>query len=462
MSQAIVDFVEMMGVDIDTPYYNSENSQTSTDRHERCSEEKRIIGAYSPLRFAAYTGNIPVLELFLRTPGVDVNEQDVNMSTALHISAVGGHWKTVRYLLRRGADGTLKNSKGHTALMDAVSFGRVSTVNAFHEAGMNILDPYHSYYHMGNTQKPGNLLMNAVSYGRLNMVKLLVEKGFDIDKTCKLRGVTALFLASKMGNDGIVEYLLEKGARMNTICKGQGTALHACVIHEDTKTMELLLNAGVSTDARNQREATALHLAVRCNESGPTKLLLQHGANMFAADICGYTPVHYACIHWDLPFKAMLEHGMNIETRHSVTMKSVLNHAADAGNDRVVGMLLRSGVDVNSHGSDGNTALHSATELGDADTVENLLKHNANIYMRNEAGATPMAITVARRMQFSGISTFSFIANLLRIQHELNQEKDLAFAMMFHGRLGCGSIFEGLDSELAPSLARPCASHFLM
>jgi len=462
MSQHVVEHDLLMGVDIDTPYYNLENSQTSPGRHEPSDEEQRIVGAYSPLRFAAYTGNIAVLDMFLRTPGVHVNEQDINMSTALHISAVGGHWKTVKYLLRRGADGRLKNKRGNTALMDAVSFGRVSTVKAFCEAGVDLLDPYHSYCHMGNMLKPGSLLMNAVSYGHLPMVELLVEKGFDIDGICKLRGVTAIFLAAKMGNNGIVEYLIKRGARLDTICKNQGSALHACVVHEDTETMRLLLDAGASIDATNNRNATVLHLAVRCNESGPTKLLLQRGANMFAADICGFTPVHYACIHWDLPFKAMLEHGMNIETRHGVTMKSVLNHAADAGNAKVVGMLLRSGVKVDSHGVDGNTALHSVAETGDGEIVQNLLQHNANIYMRNEVGATPMAITLARQITYPGMSSFFFIGDLLRIRHELNQEKDLAFAMMFHKRLGHGSTFDSLDADMAQTLARPCGPHLLV
>jgi len=451
-----------MGVDIDTPYYNFENSQTSSGRYEASCEEKRIVGAYSPLRFAAYTGDISALEMFLRTPGVHIDEKDINMSTALHIAAVGGHCKTVRYLLRRGADGRLKNLKGNTALMDAVSFGRVSTVETFRDAGMDLLDPYHSYIHIGNTLKPGTLLMDAVSYGQLPMVKLLVGAGFDINAICKLRSVTPLFLAAKMGHNGIVGLLIQKGAQLDIICKNQGSALHACVVHEDTETMKLLLDAGASVHVTNQRNATALHLAVRCNEAAPTRLLLQHGSKMFAEDICGFTAVHYACIHWDRPFREMMEHGMDVEKRHGRTKKSILNHAVDACNEKVVRMLLRRGVDVDSHGIDGNTALHSAVHNGDEIMVQDLLESGANIYMRNEHGFTPMTISQAHGIAYPCRSSFSFIANLLRVRHELNQEKDLAFAMIFQKRLGHGSAFNGLDPDMAHVLARPCGPRLLV
>ncbi|KAG6852937.1 hypothetical protein C0991_008009 [Blastosporella zonata] len=78
------------------------------------------------LKVAAYYGRNEMIELLL-TKGAEINEipdypqmakseRDDGLGTALHAAAEAGHVPAVKLLLQKGADLSLKNSRGKTAL----------------------------------------------------------------------------------------------------------------------------------------------------------------------------------------------------------------------------------------------------------------------------------------------------------------------------------------------------------
>ena len=50
----------------------------------------------------------------------DINESDYEGRTALHIAASEGHLNIVKYLVNHGSDVDIKDSRGNTALDDAI------------------------------------------------------------------------------------------------------------------------------------------------------------------------------------------------------------------------------------------------------------------------------------------------------------------------------------------------------
>ncbi|EKX48398.1 hypothetical protein GUITHDRAFT_57440, partial [Guillardia theta CCMP2712] len=65
-----------------------------------------------------------------------------------------------------------------------------------------------------------------------------------------------------------------------------------------------------------------------------------------------------------------------------------LHWAAWATRIKVVHYLLRHGANPNIQDADGNSALHLATDMGDSDTVEQLLDHRADAGIPNRFRCT--------------------------------------------------------------------------
>lgn len=79
------------------------------------------------------------------------------------------------------------------------------------------------------------------------------------------------------------------------------------------------------------------------------------------------------------------------------TINDELNNAALAADiERVRFLLNKKGVDINSKGSDGETALHRAVINSDNEMIELLLKHHARIDEPDSDGYTPLALAAAR------------------------------------------------------------------
>jgi|ERR1039458_9426428 ankyrin repeat protein len=80
----------------------------------------------TPLHHACYRGNSAVVKLLLDQRGIELNTIDVDNCTPLMLAAGKGNGEIVGLLLKAGADPTVKNKNGETALSMA---GRVEIQN---------------------------------------------------------------------------------------------------------------------------------------------------------------------------------------------------------------------------------------------------------------------------------------------------------------------------------------------
>src|SRR5690606_4378828 len=71
-----------------------------------------------PIHIAAYRNHPDILELLIYG-GVDINSQKKDKFTALIWSALKGYDKVTQWLLKKGAEKNIQNSRGHTALQIA-------------------------------------------------------------------------------------------------------------------------------------------------------------------------------------------------------------------------------------------------------------------------------------------------------------------------------------------------------
>ncbi|XP_077310299.1 ankyrin repeat domain-containing protein 22 [Lithobates pipiens] len=130
------------------------------------------------------------------------------------------------------------------------------------------------------------------------------------------------------------------------------------------KIVSYLLSMKADVNLRNNKERTCLHYAVRKRFSFLDYLLI---IILMPVMLIGYV--------------IMISKGKQ--------------------NERLIRILLHSGVDVNAADNRGNTALHYACKMKTQATIPILLEANANPYIKNKEGESP--VDIAEKLKFTKI-----------------------------------------------------------
>ena len=105
----------------------------------RTADEHRC----TPAMFCSGDDHVKCLALLLDREEADMNLADSYGDTAVHEACRYDQWKSLLFLIRRGADINLKNGRGHTPLDVARRFGHsscVRTLTRFDAVGMSVED----------------------------------------------------------------------------------------------------------------------------------------------------------------------------------------------------------------------------------------------------------------------------------------------------------------------------------
>jgi ankyrin repeat protein len=251
-------------------------------------------GQDSPLADAAERQECAALVRLLEAKA-DVNQAQVDGTTALHWAAYHDDHEAARLLVRAGADVSAANRYGVTPLVLACESGSATIVELLLESGA---DP--------NAKLPGGqtALMTAARTGRLDAVKALLACGADVNAK-ERRQQTALMWAAAEGHADVVQALLDAGADFRTPLDSGFTPLLFAVREGRRDVVAVLLKAGADVNAamypktrfaRVARQGTsALLLAV---ENGHFELaldLVRAGADP-NDQRSGFAPLH--AISW--------------------------------------------------------------------------------------------------------------------------------------------------------------------
>lgn len=98
----------------------------------------------------------------------------------------------------------------------------------------------------------------VVSNGDLDNVKRLLDTGVSIELEHPLGGSTPLIFACVFGHTDIVEYLIGKGADLNTCNRSGDTPIHIATFFCHTEIIELLLTHDVTLNVKNDRGSSPL------------------------------------------------------------------------------------------------------------------------------------------------------------------------------------------------------------
>jgi hypothetical protein len=127
----------------------------------------------------------------------------------------------------------------------------------------------------------------VIQSGLLDIARLLLqEPDIKVRKRCTASGETPLHLASKIGNEKLVELLISAGADMNAIGGDYGTALQLASVEGNLGVVKVLLAAGADTDLQAGHYGTALQAAVAGRHEDIVLMLLNARADINAE--CGW------------------------------------------------------------------------------------------------------------------------------------------------------------------------------
>jgi ankyrin repeat protein len=119
---------------------------------------------------------------------------------ALHIVAKNGNLTYLRFLLAKGANPDIQDSRGYTPALYAVEAGSVEAINALAARNANL--------NLGNSRGETPLI-RAVQTRNVDMVRALVEAGASADQTDVIAGMSARDYAKRDTRTPVLLRLLD-------------------------------------------------------------------------------------------------------------------------------------------------------------------------------------------------------------------------------------------------------------
>jgi len=268
--------------------------------------------------------------------------------------------------------------------------------------------------------------------GDVAAVKALIEKSPQLLEARDSDGDTPLHYASLEGNIELINYFIDKGAKLELQDARRKTPLHLAAMNDRKDAVAVLLKRGAVLETRDDYQRTALILCARERGQAATgRVLIEAGADVNAADKFGSTALELAAWRGTVDFvDLLLEKGAHVPesgqqwqgmlseaasnglaklfrrlTDKSQDLKAVdpsgvwlLHSAAAGGSAEIVGLLLEKEFDAAKPDRFGWTPLHYAARDGRTDAARILIDRGAPLDVRTMMGQTAYNVALERKM----------------------------------------------------------------
>ncbi|RYG69605.1 hypothetical protein EON64_02285 [archaeon] len=259
--------------------------------------------------------------------------------------------------------------------------------------GINIVDP-----DTGLTP-----LMLAAVQGKVQIGTVLIDRGADLEFAEAKKGRTALHIAARCGQVGMLNELLKRHSLVNSTDKFKKIPLmHACK-GGYLDCVKSLISRGAGVNMADENGFTPLHYAARYGHHEVINALVNAGAALEIRDnLDGKTALHWAAQFGRKDTVIMLlELGAKINRRSTVEKVTALMLASREGYKSIVSVLIQKKADANMTDIYGWTALHFAASWGRRDTahiliVEGLANINARDLGKDKTGGITPLIVAAK------------------------------------------------------------------
>ena len=317
------------------------------------------------------------------------NCTDLEGRALVHYASVRGDLGMVRVLAELGADMTIQDDGGATALMLAARSGLDKVVQLLLMVCPLSLSTV-------NERNGWSVLHYACAGGSVCVVRRLVSK---YKVSCSVKdheNNTPLHVAACTGNEMVAFSLIEEFHCDPTIVGYCGRSLLHCACQGGSVPLvqTLVQKYKGSVNARDDLSNMPLHLAAANGNVGVVFTLIKE----FHCDqrVKGYlnrSLLHYACQADDVDQVHTLIEQSNADINARDDQNNTpLSVAAAFGNTEVALCLIREfGCNPNVRGQFGRSVLHHACEGGSVSLVKTLIReHNVDVNARDEHNNTPL------------------------------------------------------------------------
>ena len=278
------------------------------DKKEKVAEELETSGYQStPTDFlrAAENGDIHVLELFVKQE-IDLNTQDENGWTALHLAARAKKQESVAFLLDAGMQIDTLGLDGVTPLMLAAREGNTTMVRYLLRQGAKgeVKD-----------EKNRTALILAVEGGHKSCVEELAPFS-------RAQLDTALLYAASKGKHQVIDTLTSFGASVYVRHDGGMTPLMLAAHHGYTDTVKSLLDSGANRYAVNEHGWTAAQVAAAAGREKLAGFLNQAPEDV---ELSITEPEDVESVEWEVPADVIATHDLVEKIPTGVASAQVTN-----------------------------------------------------------------------------------------------------------------------------------------
>ncbi|CAB3407274.1 unnamed protein product [Caenorhabditis bovis] len=217
-------------------------------------------------------------------------------------------------------------------------------------------------------------------------------------------GFTGFLLAVKAGKAGIVQKMINKGARVDFLTKDGRNACHIAAMFADVDTLELILKrySDLLWKAAGAKKQCAIHVACERKSKKAyaiVKRILDEVDQRLTEDGDGSLPIHLAFRHGNLAIIELLLSTPNDEQTRKLDGhgNSLLHLAVRSGSMEVMRTAIAAGCDnANIQNKEGRTALHEVAEVGDQNMLKIMFKMRADANIYDKDDKTPVHVAAER------------------------------------------------------------------
>ena len=330
--------------------------------------------------------------------GVDIDAQDSDGWTSLHIASANGHINVIKILLGKGANRTLRTRDDYEAVHLAAIGG--------HESATSLL--LNDLPILPNTQE---LIQEVAWKGHSEVLRCLLKR-LGTRKGGRCVGTAIMEALKKKQATHAIKTLLRVAEDLDTydMQPGLGMALALALYKEDYKNTHLLLEYRVDLIEMTCRSGTEtlLHRFTRFGAAQAVLLLLDYRADIEAVDSGGNRPIHLAASvstkKWTEMLRLLLVEGADVNAYGSMK-QTPLMIVSKKGNAEGVKLLLDRGANILAKDEDNRSAIEWAVLEGQPHVVRLLLTY------QKSAGRSKGLLALCqlfRALKFSACTTYSF------------------------------------------------------